>query len=217
MTMQTRLQRVTRSLSPLQRITLILQARNEGRAPDPELGRVEDPQQAKAFRRYLALLFATNSALGPRCDAVVIISADLEAAAEQVRLLTRAAGALEEEHGLKPPRRLRDWRRPGEMQVNEFLRSLAREQREDLLSVLALRWQELRAVELVWDELAAEFGGADPVEPQFREKVAEAAGRMRALAREMDGTHRLVESDETIVMQARQAVDDAFQALEPLL
>ena len=217
MTVQSRLQKITQSLSPLQRITLMLEAHRDGREADPELHRISDPHQAKAFRRYIALLYISNAALGPRCDAVAIVAGDLDVAANQVRLLEQAAGVLEEEHGLKLPRRVRDWHRSGEMEVNEFLRSLARDLRNDLVEVLALRWQELRAVELVWDELAEEFGGADPVDPQFREKVAEASGRMQALAKEMNATRRLLEPDEDVLAEARKAVDDAFARLEPLL
>ena len=217
MTMQSRLQKVTQVLSPLQRITLILQAHHEGREPDPELSRISDPQQAKAFRRYQALLYTSNVALGPRCEAIVLVAADLDAGAKQARLLAQAAGVLEAEHGLKPARRVRDWRRAGEMQVNEFLRSLAAELREDLLDVLALRWQELRAIEVVWVELSAEFGGADPVDPQFRAKVAEASERMQALAKELNATTKLIDPGEPVVAEARKAVDEAFQRLEPLL
>jgi len=217
MTIANRLQKATQGLSPLQRITLILQAHHEGREPDPELSRISDPQQSKAFRRYQALVYTSNVALGPRCDAIALVAGDLDASAVQVRLLAQAAGVLEEEHGLEPPRRVRDWHKPGEMQVNEFLRSLANEVRGDLLEVLVLRWQELRAVEVVWEELSAEFGGADPVDTQFRAKVAEASERMQALAREFNATRRLVEPNTAVVADARKAVDDAFERLEPLL
>jgi hypothetical protein len=217
MPLGTRLQRVTQALSPLQRITLMLEALRDGREVDPELQRISDPHQAKAFRRYIALLYTSNSALGPRCDAVAIVAGDLDVAANQVRLLEQAAGVLEQDHGLKRPRRVRDWHQSDRIEVNEFLRSLAAELRNDLVEVLALRWQELRAVELLWDELTDEFGGADPVDPQFREKVVDAAARMKALAKEMNATRRLVEPGEAVVAEARRAVDDAFDRMEPLL
>ena len=70
MAMQTRLQKVTQGLSARQRITLIIQARHEGRDPDPELGRVSDPQQSKAFNRYVALLYVINRELGAICHTV---------------------------------------------------------------------------------------------------------------------------------------------------
>src|SRR5690606_10148530 len=124
---------------------------------------------------------------------------------------------LEEEHGLPPPRRARDWRRTGRMEVNEFLRSLAKEVREAFVAALALRWQELRAVELLWQELSEKFGGADPVDPQFRDKAKTASARLQALAREFNATSRLMDPPEAVAAEARRAVDEAFDRLEPLL
>ena len=103
------------------------------------------------------------------------------------------------------------------MEVNEFLRSLAREQRRDLVEVLALRWQELRAVELAWAELATEFGGEDPVGPELREIAVDLSADLRALATELGATNRLTEPEEETTEQLRTAVDDAYARLEPLL
>jgi hypothetical protein len=218
MSISARLQNVTQQLSPLQRVSLVLQALHDGRDADPELARIDDPQQKRVFNRYIALLFCCNAILGPRCHALSILCQDLQAAALRVRLLEQAAGVLEEENDLTRPRRVRDWRNArGQMGVNEFLRSLAAELRDDLLGVLALRWQELRAVELVWDELSEEFAGEDPVSRELRASAAEVATTLRALAREMGGTRHLAEPDEATVEEARKAVDDAFRQLEPLL
>jgi hypothetical protein len=124
------------------------------------------------FPRFVALHYTGNVALGTRCDALVLVAHDLQAMAAQVRLLTQAAGVLEEEHGLTPPRRQRNWRHAGRIEVNEFLRSLARDVRNDLVHAIAPRWQQLKAFELLWAELASEFGGAGPVDPQFRAQAA---------------------------------------------
>jgi len=151
------------------------------------------------------------------CDAFELVARDLDATASQVRLLLEAAALLEHEHGLKPPKRLRDWRKPGQMEVNEFLRSVARDLKEELIEALALRWQELRPIQLVWEELALEFGGADPVDPQFREKLAAASGQIASLAGEFGATGRLAGPDDSLVSEARKVADDAFERLEPLL
>jgi hypothetical protein len=218
MSITARLQKVTQGLSPLQRISLVLQALRDGRDADPELARIDDPQQKRVFNRYIALLFCCNAILGPRIHALGILCQDLEGAAERVRLLEQAAGVLEEENDLKRPRHARDWRNVrGRMGVNEFLRSLAAELRDDLLDVLALRWQELLAVELVWDELGEEFGGEDPVSPELRAKAAAASALLQALVKQMGGLRRLVEPDEATVAEARTAVDEAYRQLEPLL
>jgi len=217
MTFTARLEKATQGLTPLQRIQLLLHANREDVPPDPNLGRIPDPVQSRVFNRYIALLYVINDTLGSRCQALRIVCQDLEGAAERIRLLDQAAGTLEAEHGLKPSRRPRDWRRPGQMEVNEFLRSLAREQRRDLVGVLALRWQELRAVELAWAELATEFGGEDPVGPELREIAVDLSADLRALATELGATNRLTEPEEETTEQLRTAVDDAYNQLELLL
>ena len=217
MTFTARLEKATQGLTPLQRIQLLLRANREDVPPDPNLSRVADPSQSRIFNRYIALLCVINDTLGSRCQALRIVCQDLEDAAERIRLLEHAASLLEAEHGLKPPRRPRDWRRPGQMEVNEFLRSLAREQRRDLVEVLALRWQELRAVELAWAELATEFGGEDPVGPELREIAVEGATALRALATELGATKRLTEPDEEMIAELEAALDEAFARLDLML
>ena len=90
MTMQARLQKVTQSLSPLQRVILILRAQREGREPDPDLYRDSDPQQGKAFNRYVALLYVINRELGALCHTLSGFSQFLDYSAEQIRLLDKA-------------------------------------------------------------------------------------------------------------------------------
>ncbi len=218
MSITTRLQKVTQGLSPLQRISLVLQALRDGRDADPDVVRIDDPQEKKAFNRYIALLYCANVGLAPRCHGLSIVTDELERAAERVRLLEQAAGVLEEDHGLPRPRRVRDWRKSRKnMQVNEFLRSLAREMRTELLADIALRWQELRAVELLWDEIADEVAGEDPVGPETRAKADEVAALLESLAKELGRSSCLVEPDAAMVAEARETVDQAFKQLEPLL
>ena len=68
--------------------------------PTPTLIRIDDPQEKKAFNRYIALLYCANVGLAPRCHGLGIVTDELERAAERVRLLEQAAGVLEEDHGL---------------------------------------------------------------------------------------------------------------------
>ncbi len=219
MSITTRLQKVTQGLSPHQRISLVLQALRDGRDADPELARINDPREKKAFNRYIALLYCANVGLAPRCHGLSIVTDELARAAERVRLLEQAAGVLEEDHGLTRPRRVRDWRKTRKnMQVNEFLRSLAAEMRAELLDDLALRWQELCAVELVWDEISDQVAGEDPVAPETRAKANDMSALLQALSNELSGTrHRLEEPDAAMVAEARDTVDQAFKQLEPLL
>jgi len=217
MTMQARLQKATQSLSPLQRIALILQAGREGREPDPELSRIPDPQQNKAFNRYVALLYVINRELGAVCHAISGFSEFLDCSADPVRLLEQAAGQLEEAEGVERVKKPRDWRTASEMQVPEFLRSLAAELRRDLLKVVAQRWSEVGAVEQVWQELAEEFAGEEPITPELRAVAEETKARLLVLAQEFGGKRLLGPPTDQALAEARRVVDAAFEQLRPLL
>jgi len=214
--MQTRLQKITQGLSPLQRITLILQAQREGREPNPDLSRISDPQQNKAFNRYVALLYVINQELGALCYTGAAFSELLEFSAREVRLLDGAAGILEKDHGVERVKHPRDWRKHN-MEVPEFLRRLALELREDLLGSVVQRWRELTALEAVWAELAEEFGGEDPLSPELRTMADDTKQRLQALAQEFGGKRRLTGPQEDYLARVRGRVDEAFEKLGPLL
>ena len=216
MAMQSRLQKVTQGLSPLQRITLIIQARREGREPDPDLSRISDPQQNRAFNRYVVLHHVINRELGALCYTGSGFTQFLDFSASQVRLLDQAAGLLEQDLGVEPVKRPRDWRTHN-MEVPEFLRRLALELREDLLTVAARRWRELAALEQVWAELAEEFGGEDPVNADLRTMAEETKQRLLSLAQEFGGKRRLSGPEDDYLAEVRRRLDEAFEQLEPLL
>ena len=217
MTTQARLQKITQGLSPLQRITLILQAQHEGREPDPDLSRVTDPQQSKTFNRYVALIYIINRELGALCHTLSGWTQFLDQNANQVRLLNQAAAVLETEYGIEPARQPRDWRTSSNMEVPEFLRSLAKELRAELVNAVAQRWREVAAIELVWSDLAEEFGGEDPLNPELRLMAEESKQALRSLAQEFGGSRRLQGPDEASLAEVRRQVDDAFEKLRPLL
>jgi hypothetical protein len=216
-TVQARLQKTIQVLSPLQRVALLLQAQREGRELDPELSRISDLQQNKAFNRYIGLIYVINETLGALCYTGSAFSRFLDDSANQIRLLEQAAGMLETDLGVEQVKRPRAWRTAGEMPVSEFLRSLALELRHDLTTTLAQRWRELGALEQVWGELAEEFGGEDPVSPELRTMAEETRQRLMALAREFDGKRRLADPDEDTLAEMRHQVDAAFEQLGPLL
>jgi hypothetical protein len=172
---------------------------------------------ARAFNRYVALLYVINRELGALCYTVSGWSQFLEANAEQVRLLERAAAQLEEAEGIERVPRPRDRRSAPQMEVHEFLRSLAAELRRDLLKTVAQRWSEVCAVEQVWRELAEEFAGEEPVSPELRAMAEETKGRLLRLAREFGSKRDLGPPGEAQLAEARRVVDEAFNRLEPLL
>ena len=216
MTMQSRLQKLTQNLSPLQRIQLLLLAQREGREPDPELSRVADPQQNKAFNRYVALLYVINRELGAVCHLVSGWLEFLEYSANQIRLLEQGAGILEQDYEIERAKKPRDWRKE-RMEIPEFMRSLAHDLRADLVTAVVQRWSEVAALEAVWVELSGEFGGEDPVGPELRELAEETKAGLLALAGEFGAKRRLGGVSEASLAEVRRTVDEAFEKLGPLL
>ena len=102
------------------------------------------------------------------------------------------------------------------MSVPEFLRGLHEELRASLFSEAKLRWQELRALETVWEEIAADFDGEDPVHPDLRTHLDETKRRLRALIQELapaKRTKKLPEPTEVLLAQYRGLVDRAFHQM----
>jgi hypothetical protein len=158
-----------------------------------------------------------NRELGALCHTASGFTQSLESSADQVRLLEQAAGVLEEQEGIERAKRPRDWRSVSEMSVPEFLRSLALDLRQDLLTVVGQRWSELAALEQVWGELAEEFAGEDPLSPEVRTMAEETRQRLLALAQEFGGKRRLTGPTEDHLAEVRRQVDAAFEQLRPLL
>jgi hypothetical protein len=104
MSMATRLQKVTQSLSPLQRAVLVVRAQREGRESDPELLRFDDPQQRRAFDRYMGLGFVINRELG---NASLVLHERVAAVEQSCRyylLFSEAARQAEEQEGIAEPK-----------------------------------------------------------------------------------------------------------------
>jgi hypothetical protein len=84
---------------------------------------------------------------------------------------------------------------------------------------LRVRWAEARAVELVLESIAGEFGGEDPLKPALRTVLTEARQKLRELSREFPSPARDVELPEpgedeldqvaTLVERAQRLFADA--------
>ena len=75
---------------------------------------------------------------------------------------------------------------------------------------IQLRWQELRAVEVVWEEIADEFDGEHPARPEARQTVVDAKARLVELNREAEGAsdkHDLPDPTEEQIDLTRQIVE----------
>ena len=213
MTMQSRLQRATHALSPLQRAVFVLQVLHDGREPDPELRRIDDPVQRRAFNRYMALLWVANHHLGS-IAAITSHRVELaENAAHYWQLFNEVAGLMEEEHGLKPSKPFRNWRARPVVTVPGFLRSLALEARDDAVRTIEHLWKEALALESVWAELALEFDGEDIVLPENRERQDETRERLRVAAKTV-GLRRLpAEPEDDMIQACHEAVSESFRHL----
>jgi hypothetical protein len=214
MAIQTRLQKATQGLTPLQRAVLVLKAMQEGREPDPDLRRISDAQQRQAFNRFVSLLWMTNHHIG----AIVNITAHrvqlVEDAKKYFELFNEAAALLEEAEGVKRSRGYMDWRKREQITASEMLRSLAIECRNEGIKHLIHLWQELQAQQLVRDDIASEFEGEDPLLPAYREIVEEARAELLSAADTFSARKLLPEVPGDDFVSSYQAmVNEAFRQL----
>jgi hypothetical protein len=213
MSTSSRLTRLLPSLTPQQRAVLVLRARNANTEPAPELLRDSQAADRRAFNRYMALVYVANADLGALCYVIALQVEGSEFGRNQVSLLNAAAALAEQAEGLtRPAPASRHWRRKKTVGTGEFLRGVAAELRYEALQEVSLRWRELRALEIVWAEVAAEFDGEDPVHPELRQKAAETEVKLRELARELHLRH-LPEPEEALVAMTRELLDHAFAYL----
>ena len=214
MTIQSRLQKATKGLSSLQRAVLVLQALRDGREPDPDLRRIPDEQQRRAFNRYVSLLWLTNHHIG----AVVNITAYRVDIVKEARryfdLFNEAAFLMEEAEGVKRSRGYKGWRKRGSITGSEFLRSLALECKDDGIQHLVHLWQELLAAGVVRDDIAAEFEGEDPLLPAYREIVEETRTELLTAADAFSVRRLLPEvPGDEFVSRYQSMVNEAFRQL----
>jgi hypothetical protein len=214
MSLTTRLERATQSLTPLQRAVLVLQALRDGREVGSDITDSKDEQQRRAFNRYMALLWVANHQLGANA---AIIAFRVELAQKEhwrVQVLNQAAGLLDEDEGRPPSKAQRNWRkRKGPIEVPVFLRSLALECDDDCAELVQHLWREVLALEQVWQDLSAEFGGEDPVLPEHRERLKQTTEELRELAGDM-GIKKLPEQPDDELTQAwANVVNESFRHL----
>ena len=213
MSVQTRLQRVTQSLTPLQRAVLVLQATREGREPDPELKRIDDQVQRRAFNRYMALLWVANHHLGALSAITAFRVEVAEQAAFYFELFNEAADLIDEHDGLAPTKPARNWRRKALITAPELLRGLALERKDEVVAQVELLWKETLGVEAVWAELAEDFAGEDLIMPDLRQRQEETQERLRVLAKRV-GLRRLPsEPGDELTRSFHEAATESFHHL----
>lgn len=210
-----RLDKLAPALSAKERAVLALRRHTAGLEPDPELTRSMPREQARQYDRYAGLAYVANAELGALCRVITTNVEMLEFQEEQISLLGQAATQLEEQWPddvrANP---VRGWRKRSHTTVPEFLRGLEAEMRQELHGALLLRHKELRALESVWAEIAAEFDGEDVAHPDLRRQANQTMDRIRQLARKTGKRAKTLPEPETwIVEDVRAIVDRAFEAI----
>ena len=213
MTLQSRLQRATRSLSPLQRAILVLQAAREGKDPDSELQSIDDEVQRRAFKRYMALLWVANHHLGAVASIISYRVELVEQAANDYAMFNEVAGLVEKHEGLAPSKPTRNWRSKDVVTVPEFLRGLALERRDQAVETAEHLWRETLALEAVCAELAEEFAGEDVLLSDSHQRDAETRRRLKETARKVGLRKLPTDPGEEFLRVYRNAVQEAFEHL----
>ena len=127
-------------------------------------------------------------------------------------LLEAAAQAAELEGMEMPPLPVRNWRKQETLTVPVLLGGLAEEIRAEAQSHVELRWQEVRALQIVWGEVAAHFDGADPRHPELVDEADNVAANCEALLRRAWlRPKRLPEPTEQQLDDIRARVERAFE------
>jgi hypothetical protein len=79
------------------------------------------------------------------------------------------------------PQRVRGRRQGDTQSLPIYLDNLAHECRSVYLKEALFRWQELRALEIVWDEIGSEFDGEEIISTENRGQINEAKDLLGAV------------------------------------
>jgi hypothetical protein len=212
--LRSRLDRLTPVLTAKERAILALRAQNAGQERDPELLRMPE-EQRRAYDHYVGLVFVATAQLGALLHVIGNQIDHIESDLDLLAQLDGAASIIEAEWGQGPPDwSVKGWRKRKTLTVPEFLRGLSHDLSANIEAELALRWQELRAVEIVWDEIALEFDGEDAAHPDLRARAAATKEKAVGLAAKLHPPRRkLPKPKEELVAMTRNIVDQAFDAL----
>ena len=184
MSLKSRLQQMTNTLTPLERLRLFLQAQDEDRTPDPGLWAFEDEHARQVFLHYVDLVWVANNSIG---GMLVMDSLRLDFvrhAISQVRVLREIAAILEEGSNRRPAKPMKSWnRRITKLSSSVIFRSLAEDWRKDGITILMAIWEGLISLQLVRKEITEELGGNDPMYRTLAEMFREVETQLRADAK----------------------------------
>lgn len=174
-------------------------------------------EQRHEFNRYMGLAFVCGCQFGALLHVIANKIENLHFNLGRIEMLDQAAALLEEDSPQEvAARRVRQWRRKAQVTVPEFLRGLSGEMREEAFKELSLRWQELRALPVVTEEIASRFDDEDPLFPEVREKVQRSKQAASELNEQLSNgkVRRLPEPRDAHVELVRELVEQRFQSLD---
>ena len=161
-----RLGQLTPVLTAKERAAAVIQSELAGQEPDPDLRRSMPREQLTEFNRYVALYYIANAELATVCLSLNVQAKFLIDCTSTPRQLEKAADMVAEETGEELETESKHARRKrSSVTLPQFLLGLAQDVRQGQRRVALYRWKELRAIEIVWDEIAAELGCDDVVHP----------------------------------------------------
>jgi hypothetical protein len=213
MSIAARLTRLAPSLTARERVVLVIRARNAGQESDPEVLRMPEGQR-REYDRFVALCIAANVELGALFHIIQANALTIERSLYPMRICLDAATQVEEDAGIGPQPANRHWHRQANVDSASFFRGIAEEQRYWLLNDALARWQELKAVEVVVQEIAAQFDGENPLSPELLTKANETDKRLRKLVSELAGRERKApKPTEQLIGEARARIENALDYL----
>ena len=207
----TRLSRLMPVLSARERAALAVRAFKDDEPEDPAWRRTMPADQVDEFRRLIGLENAVASQLSYM---IASLKKEVEKLEQKVTLIwelcnwdhnvieiTQAAilvlkGVAPEAPGVAELRLLlakpyRDWEGGrGELQAMIDARAV------EMATYVQFFWGEVRAIELVVEEVAAELGGEDPLKPLFREMLVYSKAGLTYLNQILEGVGGAVEFQE---------------------
>ena len=206
-----RLDKLTPVLSAKERYIISLRAQKAGTEEHIEVRRTMPSNQRKEFNYYVDLVYCVNGQLFPFCFALASLVDALEDGRERINKIEAAANEL-----ARCPSDttllMTSGRKSSEMTASEFLLDLARVLRKQLLESVRNKWQDLRAVETIWAEVAAELDGEDPADLESRRLLTGTREKLQDLAGGLAGrrAQRLSEPSVEVVERFRELVPRAF-------
>ena len=212
----TRLKKFSPVFSAKERALLVFHAAQQELKEDPEWRGSMPEAEMWEFNRYLELLHVVAvESISSSVNTTNQIE-DVVKFIRQAAQIGNAATQLEdelEEGAVEPSVRTRNGGK--RVSLPTFLRGLEANLRKDAFELALDAWKELRAQEIVWQEVAAEFDGADPLIPEVRRSTETSRRRMTKLVADLAPAKRpkgLPEPDDASVELQRQIIEMAMQA-----